>query len=189
MKKLLIVSLSLFVLWFIIHTIAIVIDGLNDDINDNVVADVGVVLGNKVELNGVPSKRLEARLDRAAELYEHASIRSIIVSGGVGKEGFDEAEVMSTYLISMGIPEENIIKDSNGYNTHLTAVNSKLIMDELELESVVVITQYHHITRTKLAFKKIGFKEVYSAHARIFELRDIYAIAREFLAYYKYLLK
>jgi uncharacterized SAM-binding protein YcdF (DUF218 family) len=56
----------------------------------------------------------------------------------------------------------------------------------LNIESVMVITQYFHITRTKLAFNKLGFKNVYAAHAEIFEYRDLYSIIREFPAYYKY---
>jgi hypothetical protein len=39
----------------------------------------------------------------------------------------------------------------------------------------------------KLAFNKVGFEEVYSAHAEFFEARDLYSITREFFAYYKYL--
>lgn len=52
--------------------------------------------------------------------------------------------------------------------------------------SASVATQYHHISRTKLAFRKVGFEEVHSAHARIFEWRDLYSIVREFAAYYRY---
>ena len=62
-------------------------------------------------------------------------------------------------------------------------------MEELDLESVMVISQYFHITRTKLAFEKVGFENVASAHADIFDERDLYSTLREFPAYYKYLLK
>lgn len=186
MKKIIIIPMAFFMLWFTIHTMIIVIDGLKDEISE---ADVGVVLGNKVELNGAPSKRLQARLDKAAELYKQGKFSYIIVSGGIGIEGFDEAIVMKEYLVELGIPDDKIITDSNGYNTQMTAENSKDIMDELGLDSVIVITQYHHITRTKLAFRNMGYDMVYSAHAEIFEVRDIYSIVREFIAYYKYILK
>ena len=173
-------------LWFCIHTIIIIADGVNDDLINT---DVAVVLGNKVELTGEPSERLKARLDKAADLYEKGYFKRIIVSGGVGIEGFDEAKVMKDYLINQGIPESKILIDSNGYNTFMTAENTKLIKEELEIESVTVISQYHHITRTKMAFKKVGFEKVYSAHAEIIELRDVYSLVREFAAFYKYLIK
>ncbi|OXM15475.1 YdcF family protein [Paenibacillus herberti] len=184
-KRFLIVVASLF-LWFIIHTTLVIIDGLNDELKP---VDVAVVLGNKVEVNGQPSNRLKARLDKSVELYNGGYFTFIIVSGGIGKEGFDEAKVMKSYLIDKGIPEEKIKEDNNGLNSYMTAQNTSQIMNELKLNSVMVITQYFHISRTKLAFKTIGIKEVYSAHAKIFEFRDIYSIIREFPAYYKYLFK
>lgn len=184
-KRFMIVVVTLFI-WFIIHTTFTIIDGLNDELEH---ADAAVVLGNKVEVDGQPSERLKARLDRAAELYDGGYFTFIIVSGGMGKEGFDEAKVMKSYLIDNGVPEEIIKEDNNGYNSYMTGQNASKMMDELELDSVMVITQYFHVSRTKLAFRKMGIKEVFSAHAKIFEFRDIYSIVREFPAYYKYLLK
>lgn len=184
-KRFLIVVASLFI-WFLIHTTFTIIDGLNDELKP---ADVAVVLGNKVEVNGQPSNRLIARLDTSVELYNGGYFTIIIVSGGIGKEGFDEARVMKSYLVDKGIPEDKIIEDNNGYNSYMTAQNTSKIIDDLELDSVMVITQYFHVSRTKLAFRKMDIKEVYAAHANIFEFRDIYSIIREFPAYYKYLFK
>lgn len=184
--KPLIIVVGILLIWFLIHTAFIVIDGLNDELKP---VDVAVVLGNKVETNGQPSERLQARLDKAFELYEEGYYPLIIVSGGIGKEGFDEAKVMKAYLIEKGVQEDKIIEDNHGNNSYMTAQNTRKIMDTLEFESAMIITQHFHISRTKLAFRKINISEVYSAHAKIFELRDIYSILREFPAYYKYLLK
>ncbi|WP_141502945.1 YdcF family protein [Paenibacillus luteus] len=180
------IVVAIFLIWFIIHTTFVIIDGLNDELKP---VDAAVVLGNKVEVNGQPSDRLKARLDRSVELYDGGYFTFIIVSGGIGKEGFDEAKVMKSYLIDKGITEDKIIEDNNGYNSYITAQNTSKIMDELDLDSVMVITQYFHVSRTKLAFRKMDMKAVYSAHAKIFEYRDIYSIIREFPAYYKYLFK
>lgn len=176
----------LIVIWFITHTIFIIIDGVSDEID---YVDVAIVLGNKVELDGSPSKRLKARLDKCIELYESGYFNLIIVSGGIGKEGFNEAKIMKLYLVDKGIPEDKIIEDDNGYNSFMTAQNTKNIMSDLELKSVMIITQYFHVSRTKLAFDKLGLGEVESAHAEIIEFRDVYSILREFPAYYKYLIK
>ncbi|MGO4544435.1 YdcF family protein [Paenibacillus sp. 2TAB23] len=185
MKRFLIAAASLFI-WFIIHTAFLIVDGLNDELKP---VDIAAVLGNKVEVNGQPSERLKARLDTSVELYDGGYFNFILVSGGIGKEGFDEAKAMKFYLIDKGIPEDKIIEDNNGYNSYMTAQNTSKIMDELKLDSVMVITQYFHVSRTKLAFRKMDIKEVYAAHANIFEFRDIYSIIREFPAYYKYLFK
>jgi len=185
-KRFFLAAAAALLLWFIIHTIVIVMDGLNDELMP---VDVAVVLGNKVETTGRPSNRLQARLDKSAELYREGYFTYIVVSGGIGKEGFDEAKVMKEYLIEKGIKEDKIIEDNNGYNSYMTAQNTSHIMNEQQLDSVMIITQYFHISRTKSAFSKMGIEEIYSAHADIFEFRDLYSIIREFPAYYKYLLK
>jgi len=173
--------------WFLVHSTIIIIDGLNDNVDR---ADMIVIFGNKVETNGLPSARLQSRLDRGIELYNHDYAPTIIVSGGFGKEGFDEGTVMKDYLLNNSIPEENIIVDSDGNNTYQTAKNVKKIMKSQNMTSVIIVTQYYHIARARLAFKRVGIEEIYSAHALMPpELRDPYSVFREFVGYYAYLFK
>lgn len=183
MKKIILYILLLMVLWSAIHITIIVIDGLNDELE---YVEVAVVLGNKVEENGKPSKRLKSRLDKAVELYKKEYFDYVIVSGGLGKEGFDEATVMKEYLKNRGIDEQNIIVDSKGNNTMLTAKNTKEIMIKQSFNSVMIISQFYHITRSKLAFNRVGLEKIYSVHSNYFELRDVYSLIREFIGYYKY---
>lgn len=186
LAKRLLLTAVVILAWFAVHTAVILTDGLSDELKQ---ADVAVVLGNKVEESGEPSERLKARLDKAAELYDKGYFDHIIVSGGIGQEGFDEAQVMKSYLVQAGIPEESIIEDNKGINSDWTARNAARIMDEAGWESAMVISQYFHISRTKLAFKRMDIGPLYGAHADYYELRDVYSILREFPAYYKYLWK
>ncbi|MGE5704601.1 MAG: YdcF family protein [Clostridia bacterium] len=185
MKKIVLRTAYLLMIWFVLHILAITIDGLFDK---NHRADVAVVLGNKVEKDGTPSERLQHRLEKVVELYREGYFPHIIVSGGIGVEGFDEAQIMKRYLLQKGIPSDTIITDSMGFNTRMTAQNSKKIADNMGIKSAMIITQFYHVSRTKLAFSQSGFEEVYSAHANYFELRDFYSLFREFFAYYEYLL-
>lgn len=182
--KSVIVFVSILFIWFIAHILIITFDGLKDELD---ISDVAVVLGNKVELSGEPSERLKGRLNKAIELYEKGYFEYIIVSGGIGKEGYDEAEIMKIYLVEKGVQEDKILVDSEGYNSLMTAQNAKKIMNNMNFDSITIITQFYHISRTKLAFEKVGVENVQSAHADYFELRDIYSLVREFIAYYKYL--
>ncbi|SER43497.1 protein SanA, affects membrane permeability for vancomycin [Gracilibacillus ureilyticus] len=186
--KLLLIVISCMVAFLTIHLIWTVTDGLTDE---NKSAQIGVVLGNKVNEDGTPSARLQARLDKALELYENGLVEKVIVSGGIGKEGYDEAAVMSDYLEQEGMKAEDIIEDNNGYNTRITAENAAQIIKEenLKIDQVFVISQFYHISRTKLAFKQEGFETVFGAHADYWEWRDIYSTIREIPAYYKYLLQ
>lgn len=184
--QILLIILLASILIFAFSATLIVADGLNDNVQ---AADVAVVLGNKVEIDGRPSERLRARLDKVIELYGQSLFANVIVSGGIGSEGFDEAEVMKLYLVANGLPENHIFVDSGGATTRLTAKNAALIMRENGWQSALVVSQYFHISRSKLALRRYGISPVFSAHARYFEWRDVYSIAREVVGYGAYLLK
>lgn len=182
-RRALLLAVRVFVFLFLIFAGLIVYDGLTDEIG---YADVALVLGNKVKPNGEPSNALRARLDRALDVYQAGLVPSIIVSGGTGKEGFDEAKVMAGYLIGHGVPAEKIIEDSQGLTTEASAKNAARIMKERGYGSVMVVSQYFHIARAKLALRRSGMKKIYSAHAYLFDLRDLYSIPREVAGYVSY---
>ncbi len=185
-KRILLITALSVTLAFILSATLIVADGLSDDIH---AADVAIVPGNTVEKDGRPSERLRARLDQTIALYRQGLFPDVIVSGGVGSEGFDEAEVMKRYLVENGVPEDHIHVDGGGATTFLTAKNAVRIMRENGWQSAMVVTQYFHVPRMRLALKLSGITPVFSSHARYFELRDIYSIAREVVGYGAYLLR
>lgn len=164
---------------------ALVIEGLTDKISPS---DVAIVLGNQVHPDGTPSDRLAARLDRAVELFEQQQVRRVIVSGGTGKEGVPEGDAMKRYLLSKGLPDADVLVDNAGVDTWATARNATAMMRANDLRSAIVVSQHFHIARTRLAFRKHGLATG-GAHARFFELRDLYSTAREVPAYAQYALR
>lgn len=170
------------IVWFVAHSIYITIDGINDK---QTKADVAIILGNKVNEDGTLSERLKARLDKSIELFNKKRIKSIIVSGGLGKEGFWEGKKMQAYLINNKIPTEKILVDNYGNDTEKTVENSIRMMDSLNFKSAISVSQFFHQTRTKKLFRKKGFENIESASPNYFELRDFYSMFREFVAYYK----
>lgn len=166
-------------------TVLLIGDGLTDELAP---ADVAVVLGNQVHPDGTPSARLAARLDRAVELVEQGRVRRVIVSGAVGREGVLEGDAMKRYMVAQGVPAASILVDNAGVDTWATARNARTIMQAHDLKGVIVVSQYFHIARTRLAFRRHGL-EAGGAHARFFELRDLYSIARELPAWVKYALR
>ncbi len=172
-----------FLLWFGIHQVIVLTDGLTDE---NTKANVAVIYGNTVHEDGTLSERLKARLDRGIQLYRDSLTDVLFVSGGLGKEGFYEGTKMKEYLIEQGIPAEKIVVDNQGNNTQQTTLN--FIKKFGTQKNVVVVSQYHHISRAKLAFRNNGVQNVSGAHCDYFEMRDIYSCFREFFGYYSYLL-
>lgn len=148
------------------------------------VAEVGIVYGNTVEPDGKPSARLQARLMAALSLYQQQRIKKILVSGGIGKEGFDEARVMKEFLIAHGIPSADIQSDNHGNNSHLTALNAAALLGKET--SVVAISQRYHLSRAKLSLRNAGFTQVYGFAAGFSEARDGYSWLREVPAWLKY---
>jgi vancomycin permeability regulator SanA len=167
--------------WFLIHSIYITLDGLHDK---GAKADVAIVLGNKVNEDGTLSNRLKARLDEGLQLYNQHRVQKIIVSGGLGKEGFWEGSKMQEYLVANKIPAANIIVDNKGNDTKKTVLNSIKIMHRLHYHSAISASQYFHQTRIKMLFRKNGFPNIESASPKYFEVRDFYSIFREFIAFY-----
>ena len=163
----------------LLGSLVIAVCGLRDDLAP---ADVGLVLGSKVERDGTPSRGLRARLDRTVDCYRAGCFPQIVVSGGLGKEGYDEAAVMDAYLIAAGVPADRIFSDNQGNTTYASAKNLHHLAQEHRWQTVMVITQYFHVPRARLALRHFGFAQVSSAHARCFEWRDFYSLPRECIA-------
>lgn len=167
----------------VISTAVVLIDGFTDEGEK---ADVALVLGNMVHPSGEPSARLKARLDEAVAVYRAGLAPVLLVSGGVGKEGHDEAKVMGEYLRAQGIPPEAIVIDSEGWTTGHSARNTAAWMRRRGATRAIVVTQYFHVARSRLALRQCGVRTVYGAHPSFFELRDPYSLAREVAGWYAY---
>ena len=183
-RRAVVIVVATAMLAFILASLLLVAAGMRDDIRE---ADVAVVLGNTVNPDGTPSHRLAARLDTTVVLYQRGLFKSILVSGGVGREGFDEAVVMGDYLVKRGVPRPSIVVDSLGVTTAATARNTAALAKTHGWSRVLVVSQYFHIPRCRLAFSQAGLGPVYAAHAPYFELHDIYSTAREVVGYAAYL--
>lgn len=168
-------------LWLTAHIGYTVVDGLRDE---GRVADVGVVLGNKVNEDGTLSERLRQRLACALRLYRQGRVRRLLVSGGLGREGYYEGDKMREYLRQQGVPDSLIVVDNHGDNTQATVDNTLRLRDKLGFGEVLVVSQFYHLTRTKMLFRQRGLPQVSGVAPRYFEWRDAYSLGREFLAYY-----
>lgn len=171
--------------WFIIHSIWIVQDGLRPFTGK---ADVAVVLGNTVYEDGSLSPWLKGRVDAALKLYQEQRVKKIFVSGGTGEENFPEGDAMRTYLLQHGVDSAAIIADNGGANSYLTAKDFIEWNKKAQYTSAVIVTSYYHITRCKYIFRKLGFTNIAAEHSTAYFWQDMIGLAREFPAFYKYML-
>ncbi|MFZ4874659.1 YdcF family protein [Janthinobacterium sp. Mn2066] len=168
---------------FLLATGALVAAGLHDQ---EAQADLIVVPGNTIAPDGRPSPRLQARLDVALKQFRERRAPRLFVSGGTGKEGFDEAASMASYLRQQGVPDSAIIEDNQGWTTEATARNAAAYLRGHGLKTAMVATQYFHVPRFRLALERAGIAVSGNVHAPYFELRDLYSIPRETVGYAVY---
>jgi vancomycin permeability regulator SanA len=168
--------LVIVILAFALGSIAIAIDGQFDNLH---AADLTVVLGSKVNRDGQPSDGLKVRLDHTVDLYREGYCKCILVSGGHGQEGFDEPVVMHRYLQDAGIPSAIIFEDNGGSNTWHTAQDTALFLKKHDLKSVLIVSEYFHIPRCRIAFAKFGIQTIYWSHAHLWARRNFYSLPRE----------
>ncbi len=74
-------------------------------------ADAAVAFGARVYASGVPSPLLGARIDTAVDVYREGLVPTLVMSGGDGADGFNEARVMAQVAEAAGVDPGAIVID------------------------------------------------------------------------------
>jgi len=151
------------------------------------VADAIVVFG-AAEYSGHPSPVLRARLDHAFDLFQKGVAPVVITTGGAASDpSFSEGGVGRDYLQRRGIPERNLIAETQGSDTAQSAVRVAVIMRANGLHSCVAVSDAYHVFRIKRLLEYEGVGPVYVAprpgsrpHGG---LQRLYAVLREACSY------
>jgi uncharacterized SAM-binding protein YcdF (DUF218 family) len=126
-------------------------------------ADAIVVFG-AAEYSGRPSPVLRARLDHAFELFQKNIAAVVITTGGAASDpSFSEGGVGRDYLMHRGIPERNLIAETQGSDTAQSATRVAVIMRANGLHSCVAVSDAYHVFRIKRLLQHEGIAPVYVA--------------------------
>lgn len=124
-------------------------------------ADAIVVFG-AAEYSGHPSPVLRARLDHGFELFRQGIAPVVIVTGGAAADPtFSEGGVGHDYLEHRGIPERNLIAETQGRDTAESAVRVAVIMRTNGLRSCVAVSDAYHVFRIRKLLEHEGVRPVY----------------------------
>jgi uncharacterized SAM-binding protein YcdF (DUF218 family) len=152
-------------------------------------ADVVVVFGARVRLDGTASLTLANRVRTGSELYREGFADTIVMTGGVEPTGFDETIVMRDLAVQLGVPSDAIILDPVGHNTDASVANTARIFDDDGMRRILAVSQFYHLPRIKLAYARAGV-DVWTVPARTSLVPRTWAIvAREIPAFWLYYLR
>jgi vancomycin permeability regulator SanA len=128
-------------------------------------ADAAVVLGAQVHGDGRPSTSLNDRVMTAVDLYREGMVGTLVMSGGVGESGYNEAEVMRDMAVAEGVPAAAIIVDGQGVTTQATVDGTMTIFGRQGFDRVIAVSHFYHLPRIKLTYARAG-RDVLTVPAR-----------------------
>jgi uncharacterized SAM-binding protein YcdF (DUF218 family) len=112
-------------------------------------ADAIVVFG-AAEYAGRPSPVFRARLDHGYDLFRQGVAPVVITTGGAAADpSFSEGGVGHDYLMGRGIPDVNLIAETQGADTAQSAQRVAVIMRANQMRSCVAVSDAYHVFRIR----------------------------------------
>jgi uncharacterized SAM-binding protein YcdF (DUF218 family) len=154
-------------------------------------ADAIVVFG-AAEYSGKPSPVYRARLDHAFEIFNRGVAPVVITTGGAAADpSFSEGGVGHEYLMHRGIPDQNLIAETQGSDTAQSAERIGVIMRTNHMHSCVAVSDEYHMFRIRKLLEHEGMKVFVAprpdSRPRA-EWQRAYAVLREALGYLAWLM-
>ena len=119
-------------------------------------ADAIVVFG-AAEYSGKPSPVYRARLDHAFELFDRGVAPVVITTGGAAADpSYSEGGVGHEYLMHRGIPDANLIAETQGSDTAQSAKRIGVIMRTNHMRSCVAVSDEYHMFRIRKLLEHEG---------------------------------
>lgn len=109
-----------------------------------------IVVFGAAEYAGRPSPIYRARLDHAYALFRKGLARVVITTGGSGRDPtFTEGGVGRDYLRSLGIPDGDLIAETQSSDTMQSAQRVAVIMRTNGLRNCLAVSDAYHVFRVK----------------------------------------
>jgi SanA protein len=116
-----------------------------------------VVFGAGLLRDGSPTAVLRDRVRQAANLYFAKKVEKLLMSGDNRYVDYNEPESMRQYALSLGVPDEAIVRDYAGRSTYDTCYRAKAIFG---LSRAILVTQQFHLPRALFLCNLLGLDAV-----------------------------
>ena len=124
-------------------------------------------------------------MDTAIGLYKDRLVERVLVSGGVGASGYNEALVMRDVAVKAGMPKDDVIIDSNGVNTDATVRDPSPFFGADRQSRVLAVSQFYHLPRINPAYQRAGWDVLTVPAGVLTPIRETpYLVAREVPAFW-----
>ncbi|MCL2024668.1 MAG: YdcF family protein [Coriobacteriia bacterium] len=128
-------------------------------------ADVVIVLGAGTD-GYRPSPVFRERLNHAIQLYQDGFADKIILTGGIPEGALrSDASIARDYIVSKGIPEQDVLIEEQSMFTHENLQYAKKIMEDNALETALIVSDPIHMKRAILVAQDVNI-EAYSSPTR-----------------------
>ncbi len=157
-------------------------------------ADLAVIFGARVYATGQPSPLLADRIRTGVELYHSGLVPVLVMSGGDGSDGFNEARVMRDVAVAAGVDPSAILVDPAGNSTEATVANLSVLLDARNGGAgpgrVIAVSQAYHLPRVQLAFANAGIDVLTVPAVDPEPIGEMpFLVAREIPAFWAYYLR
>ena len=134
---------------------------------DMAVPSDAIAVFGAAEYDGRPSPVFRARLDHAESLYNRGIAPLIVTLGGDGGDHFSEGRVGEEYLVGAGVPDSDIIAETESTSTDESVRRLAVIARTNNLERIVVVSDATHLFRIHQICAAHGMNVLTSPRPRV----------------------
>jgi SanA protein len=158
-KKILLAIIGIVLLVIVIFTVSYLVINLSTrsyiytDADKLPHAQVAIVPGAAILINGGLSPVLRDRVDMAIAIYRQGIVDKILVTGDNSSLEYNEVGPMKKYLLRNAIPEQDIFLDHAGFDTYSSMYRAR---DVIQVKSMIVVSQAFHLPRAVYIARSLG---------------------------------
>jgi len=134
---------------------------------DMAVPSDAIAVFGAAEYDGHPSPVFRARLDHGESLYSRGIAPLIITLGGDGGDQFSEGRVGEEYLVGAGVPDSDIIAETESTSTDESVRRLAVIARTNNLQRIVVVSDATHLFRIHQICAANGLNVLTSPRSRV----------------------
>lgn len=134
---------------------------------DQAVPSDAIAVFGAAEYDGRPSPVFRSRLDHAEALYNRGIAPLIITLGGDGGDQFSEGAVGRDYLMGSGVPQSDIIAETESTSTNESVRRLAVIARTNGLRRIVVVSDGTHLFRIRKICAANGLEVLTSPRSRV----------------------